>query len=364
MKLENSAEGTASIDLDLGVPPVLPPFQGPSQELIEKNAGRLRSENDLRQAYIDSWMKREDAGAFTREINTDPLLTAEIITRSMGNYKVLVSFLQQTPEKSRALALSLLNILSEKDLRDINEPVLSDHLNNVRNPYNINVKDELFVNYVFNPRVSNEMLVAFREYFANALPAELKAGAVKDPHLITGFVNESVKISDEENYYKTPITPVGVHELKISDPESRAIYFVAICRSLGIPSRLEPGSKIPQYFFNSKWNDVYFRDEKAPAEIKGFLRLFSFETSPIPEYYVHYTIARFENGRYNTLDYDYNKKITEFPEELPLTPGHYMITTGNRLNDNRILAEISFFDLEPDQHLSKEIKLRKGNSGY
>jgi hypothetical protein len=36
-----------------------------------------------------------------------------------------------------------------------------------------------------------------------------------------------------------------------------------------------------------------------------------------------------------------------------------MIITGNRLNDNRILAEMSFFDLEPDQHLSKEIKLKK-----
>jgi hypothetical protein len=224
---------------------------------------------------------------------------------------------------------------------------------------NINIKDELFVSYVLNPRVSNEMLVAYREYFAHALPSELKAEAIKDPRLITGFINESVKITNEENYYKTPLTPVGVDELKIADSDSRAIYFVAICRSLGIPSRLEPGSNIPQYFFNSKWNDVYFHDEKAPIEIRGFLKLFSSETNPIPEYYVHYTIARFENGRYNTLEYDYNKKITDFTEELPLTPGHYMIITGNRLNDNRILAEMSFFDLEPDQHLSKEIKLRK-----
>jgi hypothetical protein len=359
LKLENSAKGTGSIDLDLSVPPVLPAFEGPSQELIEKNTGRLKSENDIRQAYIDSWMKRDDAEAFAMEINTDPLLTAEIIARSMGNYKAIVTFLKHTPEKNRALALSLLNILSDKDLRDINEPVLSDHLNNVRNPYNINIKDEIFVNYILNPRVSNEMLISFRGYFADALPAELKAGAVRDPHLITGFVNESLKIADEENYYKTPLTPVGVDELKISDSESRAIYFVTICRSLGIPSRLEPGSNVPQYFFNSKWNDVYFNDEKAPAEIKGFLKLFSSEASPVPEYYVHYTIARFENGRYNTLEYDYNKKITDFPEELPLTPGHYMITTGNRLSDNKILTEISFFDLEPDQHLSKEIKLRK-----
>jgi transglutaminase-like putative cysteine protease len=364
LKLVNSAKGTRSLDLDLGVPPVLPAFEGPSQELIEKNAERLKSENDIRQAYIDSWITKEGAEAFAREINTDPLLPGEIIARSMGNYKVIISFLRHTPEKNRLLALSFLNILSEKDLRDTKEPVLSDHLENISNPFNINVKDGLFVNYVLNPRVSNEMLTGYREYFANALPSELKTGAVKDPQLITSFVNESVKISNEENYYKTPLTPVGVNELKISDSESRAIYFVAICRSLGIPSRLEPGSNVPQYFFNSKWNDVYFYDEKAPTEIKGFLKLFSSETNPVPEYYIHYTIARFENGRYNTLEYDYNKRIIDFPEELALTPGHYMIVTGNRLNDNRILAEMSFFDLEPDQHLSKEIKLRKRNSGY
>ena len=359
LKLENSVKVNRSIDLDLGVPPVIPAFEGPSQELIEKNAERLKSENDIRQTYIDSWITKDCSEAFAREINTDPLLTGEIIARSMGNYGVITSFLRHTPEKNRTLALSLLSVISEKDLRDTKEPILSDHLMNVSNPYNYNIKDDFFINYVLNPRVSNEKLVGYREYFVKALPSELRTGAVKDPGFITTFINGSIKISNEENYYKTPLTPVGVDELKISDSESRAIYFVAICRSLGLPSRLEPGSNVPQYFFNSKWNDVYFQDEKAPSEEKGFLKLFSSETNPVPEYYVHYTIARFKNGRYNTLEYDYNKRITDFTEELPLIPGNYMIITGNRLNDNRILAEMSFFDLKPGQHLSKEIKLRK-----
>jgi transglutaminase-like putative cysteine protease len=203
------------------------------------------------------------------------------------------------------------------------------------------------------------MLVAFREYLINALPAELKTGALKDPQLITAFINRSVKISEEENYYKTPLTPIGVNELKVSDSESRAIYFVAICRSLGIPSRLEPGSNIPQYFLNSKWKDVWFNDEKAPSEEKGYIKFSSSETNPVPEYYVHFTVARFENGRYNTLEYDYGRKISDFKDELALTPGHYMIITGNRLNDGRILSSISFNDLNPGQHLTVDIKIRR-----
>jgi transglutaminase-like putative cysteine protease len=359
LKLDNSAKGTRSEDLDLNVPHALPVFKGPSQKIIDKNAVRLNTENNLRQAYIDSWIKQEEAETFARQINTDPLRTSEIIDRSMGNYKEIVAFLKKTPENGREHALTLLKILSDKDLRDAKEPVLTDHLVNIRNPFKINVNDELFVNYVLNPRVANEMLVAFRGYFVNTLPSGLIAGAVINPGLIVGFINESVKISNEENYYETPLSPKGVDELKISDSKSRAIYFVAICRSLGIPSRLEPGSNVPQYFFDSKWNDVYFNDEKAPSEAKGFLKLFSSETNPVPDYYVHFTVARFEDGRYNTLDYDYNKRITDFKDELSLAPGHYMVVTGNRLNDSKILSNISFFDLAPDQHLTIEIKLRK-----
>ena len=359
LKLADHAKWTGSEDLDLNVPPVLPAYDGPSRELVEKNEKRLKSENELRQAYIDSWMKRGDAEIFASQIDTDPVITGEIIAVSMGNYKVITSFLRQTPDKDRELALSLLNILSEKDLRDTKVDVLSDHLTNVRNPFGFDVKDELFVSYILNPRVSNEMVVPYRKYFSDALSAELKSGALDDPRLIIGFINGSIKISDEENYYKTPLTPRGVDELKISDPKSRAIYFVAICRSLGIPSRLEPGSNVPQFYFDSKWNDVYFQDEDAPSEEKGYLRLFSSESNPVPEYYMHFTIARFENGRYNTLEYDYNKRITDFKEELAVTPGHYMIVTGNRLSDKKILSNISFYDLYPGQHLSIEIKLRK-----
>ena len=128
-----------------------------------------------------------------------------------------------------------------------------------------------------------------------------------------------------------PLTPEGVNELKVSDQHSRAICFVAICRSLGIPSRLEPGRNVPQYFLNNRWNDVYFSDQKQPDMNKGYIKLQSSDTKPVPEYYIHFTLARFEKGRYNTLEYDYNKKITDFKDELPLPPGHYMLVTGNRI---------------------------------
>ncbi len=345
-------------DLDLGVPPALSPFAGPSQDLIDRNTARLNSENQMRQSYIDSWIKPADAIAFANKIGTDPEITSAIIARSMGNFRTIISFLGQTTGTDLELALALLGDLAEKDLRDIKVQVLEDHLRNLSNPFNLDAKSELFVKYVINPRVSNEMLVAYRGYLRKTLPSDLTLKAINNPDLIRDYIDKSIRIANDENFYGTPLSPLGTDELKVSDSKSRSVYFVSVCRSLGIPSRLEPGSNVPQYFFNLKWNDVYFSDQIKPQDSKGYLRLFSSENDPVPEYYVHFTIARFENGRYNTLEYDYNKKVTEFKEELQLTPGHYMMVTGNRLNDSRILANISFFDLAPDQHLPVEIRLR------
>jgi hypothetical protein len=209
-----------------------------------------------------------------------------------------------------------------------------------------------------NPRVANEMLVEYRHYFQTRLPQQLVLNGRNDPSLIVDYLNKNITIGDE-NYYQTPLTPVGVYELKVSDNDSRAICFVAICRSLGIPARLEPGRNIPQYYFDKKWNDVYFSGQKQPDQSKGFLKLTSSDTKPVPEYYIHFTLARFENGRYNTLEYDWNRKITDFKEEIPLPPGKYMLVTGNRLNDSKILSNLSFFEISAGEHKTLEVSVRK-----
>jgi hypothetical protein len=116
---------------------------------------------------------------------------------------------------------------------------------------------------------------------------------------------------------------------------------------------------VPQYFLNKIWNDVYFTDQKQPDRNKGYIKLQSSDKNPVPEYYIHFTLARFEGGRYNTLEYDFNKKITDFTEELILPPGHYMLVTGNRLDNSKILSNISFFDLLENEHKTVVVQIRK-----
>jgi transglutaminase-like putative cysteine protease len=364
LKLERKAEDSYSSDIDLAVPVTPSPLPGPSQELIEQNSRRINDENIIRQKYIDSWIKPEEVKTLAIKLKIDTAKLINIFTRCMGNSNEISYFLSDTPDSLMNFAVSLLDILPDKDLRDIKGTILSDHLKNSFKPrYHSGKQDnKLFLDYILNPRVANEIIIAWRSYFQKTLPSSLLEKAFVDPSLIVQYLNENIKIDNNENYYKTPMTPEGVNELKVSDSDSRSICFVAISRSLGIPSRLEPGSNVPQYFFNRKWNDVYFADQKNFTLKKGFLKMISPDTKPVPEYYIHFTIARFENGRYNTLEYDFNKKITDFNEELSLIPGNFMLITGNRLNDSKILSSITFFNLSENEHKTIVVKLRKDNS--
>lgn len=361
LKLNRKAEGNSSIDLDLGVPVKPAPLITPSKEIMNQNTSRIDNENIIRQKYIDSWMNPSGAKSLAKELNLDSTRIMNIISMSMGNFNEIRLFLKDTPDTLRQLALSLLEVLPNKDLRDTKKEILSDHLKNGNHPYYLKGEEgnKMFISYILNPRVANEMLVGWRGYFQDKLPALLLKNGMNDPLLIVDYLNKNLLIADDENYYGTPLTPIGVIELKVSDSGSRAIAFVAICRSLGIPSRLEPGSNVPQYFFNSDWVDVFFSDQKKTVQKKGFLKLVSDDTKPVPEYYTNFTLARFENGRYNTLEYDYNKKISDFTEELQLFPGHYMLVTGNRLNDSKILSNISFFDLSENEHKIIRVNPRK-----
>ncbi|OFY65613.1 MAG: hypothetical protein A2V64_13785 [Bacteroidetes bacterium RBG_13_43_22] len=345
-----------SIDLDMEVPLSRVPLQTPSQEMVEANSKRLDEENTLRQRYIDSWITPDETRAFARNYGVDSSRITGIISRSMGNYRSIIEFLNNTPDTLKETAVSLLEVIAEKDLRDTRENVLYDHL-----IFSVPFcsEESMFIQYVLNPRVSNEILTLWRSWFFRSLPEELKVNAPDTPFLITDWFNDSITIADDENYSKTALTPIGVSKLKVSDTRSRAICFVAVCRSLGIPARLEPGSRVPQFWHNSVWNDVYFDDQKPPSAGKSFLKLTTNGVNPVPEYYTHFTIAHFENGRYNTLEYDYNRRIDAFVEELQLTPGHYMMVTGNRVSDSRILTNITFFDLHEGEHRIINVKLRK-----
>ncbi|MGA1976542.1 MAG: transglutaminase-like domain-containing protein [Bacteroidales bacterium] len=359
LALNKNFPGSKTIEFDLSVPVKRTPKEGIPPDLTRANDKRMEAENSIRDKYTGSWIKHSDIREFAISKGIDTSKALVLIAGSMGNFRQIMSFISSTPDSLRKESLDLLGTVSEKDLRDAKSTVLEDHLLNcMKLAGSMHTRyDSLFVTYVLNPRISDEALTPWRSYFQRTLSAKLKDGAAKDPSAIARYLDENIKIDDDGNFSRTPITPVGVCELKVSDDKSRSICFVAMERSLGIPARLEPGSDIPQYYINSEWNDVFFSNQEKPSGERGYIKLTSHEKNPFPSYYRHFTLARFDRGRYNTLDYEEDKKATDF-SELPVIPGHYMLVTGNRLNDGGVLSEISFFDIAEGEHKTIEIRLR------
>jgi hypothetical protein len=343
------------LSLDLIAPDAGPAKPAPSDEQVRENASRLAREDSIRLAYKRSWLENVSVSEIAGKSQTDSAEIYRVLKTSMGNWRSIISFLIKSGDKAE-LALRLLETVSEKDLRDTPAAILSDHLNNA--PDNINGYDQAFYDaWVLNPRIAEEILSPFRSELRLALPDET-GGKSADPDEIVRWIDSSLTVDDSENYYGTPLIPSWVEKLRTADHHSRDIFFVALCRTAGHAARLEPGTGRPQYFTAGQWIDVWFSGAVKPPAVKSYVTFTSDETNPKPEYYIHFSLARFENGRYRTLEFDENIGIDEMQKNIPLDPGKYLLVTGNRSENGNVMAELDFFELLPDDTTLIKVRLR------
>ena len=96
------------------------------------------------------------------------------------------------------------------------------------------MQSSLFTEYILNPRVANEFLTPYRKFFAANVDSALVKKAKADPQLIVDWVKENISINDSLNPQRIPIMPMGVWKSRVADKGSRDIFFVAVCRSIGL----------------------------------------------------------------------------------------------------------------------------------
>jgi hypothetical protein len=342
------------------IPPIIrDPFIVP-QEGKELNAMRLKEEDSIRGAYEATFMTEAKAREIAVEQGVDADDFARFINLSRGNYDEISKFIQKIPEDLLPMSMELLEQISLKDLRDTKYEILRDHVLIAHANYGSkNCNDSDFNNYVLNPRVATEMLVAHRQKLNEAFMSDQAAAFRIDPKEIINWVQKNVTIDTEENYYETPLSPLGVYRLRIADDFSAKIYAVAMLRTFGHPARLEPGTEYVQYLANDEWNSVHFAAINEETRDRGMLVLKNDESNAVdPKYHIHFTIARFKVGKYHTLHYDWDKPLVDFANGVELDEGYYMLVVGNRQLGGAVLHSQEFFTIEKDQTVTKTISLR------
>ncbi|MUP39108.1 transglutaminase domain-containing protein [Labilibaculum euxinus] len=350
LELGRGFYGEQIADLNM-VPPVEQDPYSVDESKKKQNDIRLSYEDSIRMQYRTTFIDSITACKLADEKSLDAGIIWNSFKKSQGNWKEIQKFIESTSEGNGAIAVDLLNLIADKDLRDTRSEILEDHLSNTIGKYKLEdySSKELYLKYVLNPRISNEWLIAYRGYLQKAFQDKFTGERSEIVEQIKQWILDEIQITEEENYYNLPITPKGVYELRISNAESRDVFFVALCRSLGIPSRLEPAEKTPQYFDGKEWLNIYFEKQIVNQPITGFLMLNKTAKDFDPAYYMHFTIGKMIDGVYESLDYGWDSKLSDLPSKLELEAGKYRLVTGKRGIDGTVYAHLNHFEVFKNQ---------------
>ncbi len=346
------------IDLDFH-----PPLQKPtlpdsiSAEAKQHNAMRLHREDSLRAVYESTFADSQSTARLAQSLGlaADTLWT--YLRKSRGNHHELKRFLSAAAPDKKAWLFPLLGAIAEKDLRDAPAEVLIQHLHDLP-PFR--GEKSLYIDYVLNPRIRNERLSAYHKLLRAAISPAFADSVRRSPRLITQWIEKHLRLADSANVYKVPLTPPGVLATRSADALSRDIFAVALYRSLGIPARLEPGLERPQYWDGAakKWARLNWSTDPAEEE-SGTLYLA--ENDPIisaPEYYIHYTLAKFAAGEYQTLELE-SMPFQQAQKGLQMPAGHYLLITGTRQTSGAVLSRLHFFTMHPGEKKRIEMRWRR-----
>lgn len=353
----NRTAGKEYVDLFEIVPPkALAKRTEVDQAKVDRNNYRLQYEDSLRNAYINTFPTKETASKIMNSNLTSRRIW-HFIQKSEGNYSEIEKFMNQNAEKVESLYLDeFLSALSEKDLRDAEANILQHHLTY----YNYKTENyplDVYIKGILPARIANEMIRPWRQYLNENLTPILGNNFTSQD--IINWINQNIEINADGNYFNCPISPRGVFELKHSDKHSRNIFFVAACRSLNIPAYLDNATNQLFVYENNEWKIVAFEAEKQPEPTGTLVLTYNGTEDEKPQYWIHYTIAKFDNGDFTTFDYENDPRVANFPVTLTLEKGYYMLSTGNRYHDGTTLSKIEFFNIDAGQTVTKEIVLRQ-----
>jgi transglutaminase-like putative cysteine protease len=311
-------------------------------EKAATNAARLKQENAIRATYTRTFITEAQAHALAENLHLDKAQTWHYLQTAQGNWQEIRDFL--TRENKNPYLFPFLATLAEKDLRDTPAAYLSDHLNKTYSPLiRESVIRRLFVPYVFSPRIDLEQIRPWGSFLNQ------KFSLPKMPDDVIRHIRQNITLDDGANYSSSPISPQGVHELRVADKKSRDIYFVALCRSLGEPARLDPVTSAPQFLGFGKWENAVFDSENriaaTPARARLILQNDAANTVQ-PAYYTNYTLARFQGGDFDTLELWLGPQKEELPRQLELDAGHYRLLTATRANDGTAFLKAEYFEIK------------------
>lgn len=321
-----------------------------SEETDRIHQAKLKKAAAARENRCFGYFIREKAEETARMY---PLFQNEIphfLQKAGGNRQEVERFLRDGEPSEQKVRM--LETLSEKDLADLNADTLNEHLRYAE-PFERETDAKLFRRYVLCPRIENEQIVPYRAFLTDFFSTETKEEFRRSPALIQKAIDERINDCDWD-YGALSADPRGLLKMGFGSERSKSILFVAICRTLGIPARLDPVFGQPQFYTGSVWADP--RRGQPENDASAVLLLNSAGGEPL-RYGEHFTVARLCGGVYQTLQCGANWTGKALRMELP--PGEYRILTANRQIDGSVLLRAETVRLSANETAEKTVRLRE-----
>lgn len=347
----NFSGGWQEIDVEA---PADAPVNPAALTKAQKEAGnrKLKEANRRRKEREAVWFKPEIGERYPRE--------RELLVQARGNFGEIAKFLTRDDNPDRA---ALLQVLSEKDYRDAKADVLEEHLVEAGSMAGVLGADrydrKIYVKYILNPRIWLEEMTAYRKEILAAFHAAQRRAFQEEPQEIWKYIEEQIRFYPQYDYAAVCSTPVGCLKLKQGNLLSKKILFVAICRTLFIPARINKVNQEAEYYYQNGFCQVTGTAQAGEPAAGGVLQLTAAGGSQW-NYYQNWTIGQFHKGQFRTLDYT-GYKFSGNSLELKLEAGVYRLLTVSRMPNGNQHGKECVFRLAAGERKEMVMELREGS---
>ena len=318
----------------------------PTEEQKELGMKKTDAANKKREARVAAMFDADKAKAIVDKYGYSQEIY-ELLFESRSNVTRLEEFLEDETFSAHAKEKLLLT-LSKKDRRDVDTDVLKEALALTKD-YTFE-DEELFYQYVVCPRVFNEPLRKNRQFILDFFTEEEKAAFRKDPRSVWEYINKEIAFNPDIEYGQIVTRPVGALTIKNGNQRSKKILFVAICRALGIVSRVNPINELAEVYEDGRFVPVEILDKG------GSTIVFQKGEGENWAYFPDFSVSQLVDGGYQTLDLE-NEKWDGNELKISVPAGQYKVITDNRLPNGNIFASRYIFVVGEGE--TKTVKLEK-----
>ena len=325
LTLPESEKSEISRDISVcpGPVPMLSRDKTPPVPVLSQEKKRLAAAIDARKRRIAHM--EQDAEAMAAG-----LPGGELLLQAPANRENLAEFLENSsfslPHKQALLAA-----LSPKDLQDVTPEVLAESLS-VPGPCP-ELPEDVYFRYVACPRIDNEPLRPQRRQLLHALTDSQKEHFRRDPQALYAWLTENIHFFPQEESPQLTTLPAAALASRAGSPLSRDALFAALCRALGVPARLHPADREPQF-----WQNGQFRSAATGLARGSFLIL----ENPMA-FGTDFGLTKQEDEQALDLS-SYSWKNGQMTVDL--LPGRYTVITDSRLPCGDIHARTVRFSLD------------------